>query len=95
MHTTGPIHSAWVLANGVRTHYASAGFEGPPVVLLHRGGPGASGELGWRLMIPALADAVRSRGVTTVDELRASRGGLWAYATQSWAREVVPRLRPG
>src|SRR5207248_1936964 len=32
---------------------------------------------------------LRSRGVTTVDELRASRGGLWAYATQSWAREVV------
>jgi len=50
-------YNSWVLANGVRTHYSWAGTEGPAVVLLHGGGPGSSGEAGWRLMIPALAEA--------------------------------------
>lgn len=50
-------HEGWVLANGVRTHYAWAGTEGPAVVLIHGGGPGASGAAGWRFMLPALAEA--------------------------------------
>jgi len=50
-------YSGWVLANGVRTHYSWAGTEGPAVVLMHGGGPGASGEGGWRTMLPALAQA--------------------------------------
>ncbi|MGH7905762.1 MAG: alpha/beta fold hydrolase [Candidatus Binataceae bacterium] len=50
-------HSGWMLANGIRTHYSWAGAEGPAVVLLHGGGPGSSGEVGWRLMLPALAEA--------------------------------------
>jgi pimeloyl-ACP methyl ester carboxylesterase len=51
------INDGWVLANGIRTHYSWAGTSGPAVVLLHGGGPGSSGEVGWRLAIPALADA--------------------------------------
>lgn len=50
-------YDGWVLANGVRTHYSWAGMEGPAVVLLHGGGPGSSGEAGWRFMLPALAEA--------------------------------------
>jgi 2-hydroxy-6-oxonona-2,4-dienedioate hydrolase len=50
-------HRGWVLANGVRTHYWWAGTEGPAVVLLHGGGPGSSGEAGWRFLLPALANA--------------------------------------
>lgn len=50
-------NSGWVLANGVRTHYSWAGTEGPVVVLCHGGGPGSSGEAGWRFMLPALAKA--------------------------------------
>jgi 2-hydroxy-6-oxonona-2,4-dienedioate hydrolase len=50
-------HSGWVLAGGVRTHYSWAGLDGPAVVLLHGGGPGASGAAGWRLVLPALAAA--------------------------------------
>lgn len=51
------IHSSWVLANGVRTHYSWAGTSGPAVILLHGAGPGANGAAGWRFMIPALAKA--------------------------------------
>jgi hypothetical protein len=32
---------------------------------------------------------LRSRGVTTANELHALRGGLWAYATQDWLSERV------
>ncbi|MBP3973066.1 alpha/beta fold hydrolase [Pseudoxanthomonas spadix] len=50
-------YDGWVLANGVRTHYSWAGTEGPVVILCHGGGPGSSGEAGWRFMLPALAKA--------------------------------------
>lgn len=50
-------HDGWVLANGIRTHYSWAGTEGPAVILCHGGGPGSSGEAGWRFMLPALAEA--------------------------------------
>lgn len=50
-------HNSWVLANGVRTHYSWAGTKGPAVILLHGAGPGACGAAGWRLMLPALAEA--------------------------------------
>lgn len=50
-------HNSWVLANGVKTHYSWAGTEGPAVILLHGAGPGACGAAGWRLMLPALAQA--------------------------------------
>ncbi len=40
---------------GLHTHYVHAG-EGEPVVLIHGGGPGASGASGWANTIPALAE---------------------------------------
>ncbi|HLH24274.1 MAG TPA: alpha/beta fold hydrolase [Chloroflexota bacterium] len=40
---------------GVKTHYVHAG-EGEPVVLVHGGGPGASGASGWSNTIPVLAE---------------------------------------
>ena len=55
--TAEGIQESWVLAGGVRTHYYWAGTEGPAVVLLHGGGPGSSGLVGWRFAIPALASA--------------------------------------
>src|SRR5438552_15143274 len=43
---------------GLRTHYVCAG-EGEPVILIHGGGPGASGATGWANTIPALAKHFR------------------------------------
>lgn len=43
---------------GVRTHYVCAG-AGEPLILIHGGGPGASGALGWSSTIPALAEHFR------------------------------------
>jgi pimeloyl-ACP methyl ester carboxylesterase len=43
-----------VRVDGIRTHYLEAG-EGPPVVLLHDGSYGASGELSWFANIEALS----------------------------------------
>jgi pimeloyl-ACP methyl ester carboxylesterase len=40
--------------HGVRTHYSYAG-SGEPLVLVHGGGPGASGASGWASTIPELA----------------------------------------
>lgn len=57
MSLSNEYYDGWVLANGVRTHYTWAGTEGPAVILLHGAGPGVSGEVGWRLMLPALAKA--------------------------------------
>src|SRR5262245_19901804 len=51
------INDGWVLARDVRTHYSWAGTRGPAVILLHGGGPGSSGYVGWRQTIGPLADA--------------------------------------
>lgn len=48
------VHSRFVMAGGIRTHYLEAG-DGPPVVLLHSGEFGACAELTWEFNIPALA----------------------------------------
>jgi pimeloyl-ACP methyl ester carboxylesterase len=44
--------------HGVKTHYVTAG-EGEPIILIHGGGPGASGATGWAQTIPALAKHFR------------------------------------
>jgi pimeloyl-ACP methyl ester carboxylesterase len=46
--------SLYVNANGVKTRFIVAG-QGRPVVLVHGGGPGSSGEYGWWRNIPVLA----------------------------------------
>lgn len=51
----GAFQALFVRANGVKTHFIVAG-KGEPIVLVHGGGPGASGEFGWRRNIPALAE---------------------------------------
>ena len=48
-----------------KTHYVEYG-DGDPIVLIHGGGPGASGEFNWRQAIPALAQHGR---VIAVDML--------------------------
>jgi pimeloyl-ACP methyl ester carboxylesterase len=40
---------------GIKTHYVHAG-EGEPLIMIHGGGPGASGASGWANTIPALAE---------------------------------------
>ena len=52
--TNEVIRSAYVNANGIKTHYVHAG-EGEPVILVHGGGPGASGKHNWGNNIAALA----------------------------------------
>ncbi len=47
--------SGFVRANGIKTHFIHAG-RGEPVVLVHGGGPGASGEHNWGKNIGALAE---------------------------------------
>lgn len=47
--------SWFVRCNGIKTHFVEAG-SGDPVVLIHGGGPGASGEHNWQHNIPALAE---------------------------------------
>jgi len=49
------IRSRWVLANGVRTHYAEAGDQGRTLVALHGGGAGSSGASGMGPVLPLLA----------------------------------------
>jgi pimeloyl-ACP methyl ester carboxylesterase len=63
-----PFNSGWIVVPqvralretvyGVKTHYVYAG-DGEPVVLIHGGGPGASGASGWARTIPALAERFR------------------------------------
>ena len=54
---TAQIHEGWVSADGIRTHYAWSGTDGPPVLLIHGTGPGSSGEAGWSYLMPLIADA--------------------------------------
>jgi pimeloyl-ACP methyl ester carboxylesterase len=51
---TNTFQSLFVNANGVKTRFIVAG-QGRPVVLVHGGGPGSSGEYGWWRNIPVLA----------------------------------------
>ncbi len=51
---TDTFQSLFVNVNGVKTRFIVAG-QGVPLVLVHGGGPGSSGEYGWWRNIPALA----------------------------------------
>ena len=54
----GPVTHRTVLVDGLLTHFLEAG-DGDPVVLLHGGEFGASAEIGWEEVIPALAERFR------------------------------------
>jgi pimeloyl-ACP methyl ester carboxylesterase len=56
--TPADIHSRYVVAGGLKTHFLEAG-EGFPVVLLHSGEFGACAELSWERTIGALARRFR------------------------------------
>jgi pimeloyl-ACP methyl ester carboxylesterase len=53
------IRSRWVMANGVRTHYAETGNDGKIVVALHGGGAGSSGASGMGALMERLGDEFR------------------------------------
>lgn len=48
------VRSLYESAYGVKTHYVTAG-QGEPLIMIHGGGPGASGATGWANTIPELA----------------------------------------
>jgi pimeloyl-ACP methyl ester carboxylesterase len=54
-HQIPGVRSEYVEINALRTHVLLAG-DGPPLVLLHSGEFGASAELSWERVIPALAE---------------------------------------
>ena len=53
------IRSRWVMAGRVRTHYSETGDNGPPLVLLHGGTPGCSGEANFAPVLPPLGQHFR------------------------------------
>lgn len=53
------MHSRYLKAGGVRSHYVEAGTGGPPVVLLHGGTPGSSGESGFGPILGPLSEHFR------------------------------------
>ena len=54
-----PWRENWVLARDIKTHYVEAGDDGPTLVMLHGGGPGASGAAGFRRLIPLMSEHFR------------------------------------
>ena len=57
--TNNPWRENWVLARDIKTRYVDAGENGPTVVMLHGGGPGASGAAGFQHIIPLMSDHFR------------------------------------
>jgi len=69
------IRSRWVVANGVRTHYAETGDSGPTILAIHGGGHGSSGQAGMGLLMQELGrdfqvfapDSIGGYGLTDVN----------------------------
>ncbi len=52
-------------ANGIRTHYVEAG-SGPPLILIHGGGPGADARTNWYGCLPRFARKFRTIAIDMV-----------------------------
>jgi pimeloyl-ACP methyl ester carboxylesterase len=72
---------------GVKTHYVFAG-EGEPLVLVHGGGPGASGESGWRNTIPALAQHYRVYAIDLIGSGYTDKPAI-EYSFQTFVEHVA------
>jgi pimeloyl-ACP methyl ester carboxylesterase len=67
---------------GVRTHYVCAG-EGEPLVLIHGGGPGASGAAGFAKVIPALARHFRVYAIDLIGNGASDKPAIeYSFQTQ-------------
>ena len=53
------LRSSYVMAGRIKTHYSEAGESGPPVVLIHGGGAGSSGEAGFAPVMRELSNKFR------------------------------------
>jgi pimeloyl-ACP methyl ester carboxylesterase len=72
---------------GVKTHYVQAG-EGEPVVVIHGGGPGASGASGWAQTIPALAQHFRVYAIDLIGNGQTDKP-LIDYSFQTFVEHVA------
>ncbi len=61
-----PYRSRYVMAGNVKTHYYEAGDNGSPVVMMHGGGAGSSGEAGFGSIMPILGQKYRVLALDSV-----------------------------
>ena len=60
------LRSSYVMAGRIKTHYSEAGESGPPVVLIHGGGAGSSGEAGFAPVMRELSNKFRVYALDSV-----------------------------
>jgi pimeloyl-ACP methyl ester carboxylesterase len=81
-------------AGEIRLHYHEAG-EGPPLVLLHGGGPGASAWSNWKQNLPGLSRGFRTLLVDQPGYGRSDkptvRGGMWEFYARA-VRDLLDTL---
>ena len=91
------LHSGWVVVpevralretvHGVKTHYVFAG-EGEPLIMIHGGGPGASGSSGWANTIPDLAKHFRVYAIDLIGNGQSDKP-LVEYSFQTQVEHVA------
>lgn len=64
--STSAVRSRYVMAGGVKTHYSESGNDGLPVVLLHGGGAGSSGDAGFGQTLSILGKEFRTIAIDSV-----------------------------
>ena len=60
------LRSRFIMAGRVKTHYSEIGDNGPPLVLLHGGGAGSSGEAGFGKIMPSLSPHLQVYAIDSV-----------------------------
>lgn len=63
--TSPQLFSRFVRVGPYKTHYVEWG-DGPPVLMIHGGGPGACGEFGWGNNIPAIGRHARAIAIDQI-----------------------------